>query len=129
MFICSLAGSLSNLLLTHPTGRWLPYARLARLVSDASVCLCICVSVCLWMMPICVSVCVCDSLCVYVCVSVCVWVQVTIGGEDLSSNKRVTQIVEVVEERDRERKLKGLLEVTHKQPPGSPQDSWGRKMK
>jgi hypothetical protein len=55
------------------------------------------------------------------------WVQVTIGGEDLSSNKRVTQIVEVVEERDRERKLKGLLEVTHKPPPGSPQDSCGLK--
>jgi ATP-dependent RNA helicase DBP3 len=39
--------------------------------------------------------------------------QVVIGGEDLSSNKRVTQIVEVVPEFEREKLLRGLLQKYH----------------
>lgn len=36
-----------------------------------------------------------------------------IGGEDLSSNKRVAQVVEVVPEFDREKLLRGLLQKYH----------------
>jgi len=40
-------------------------------------------------------------------------VKVTIGGEDLSSNKRVQQVVEVVGEFEREGRLRGLLTQYH----------------
>jgi len=40
-------------------------------------------------------------------------VKVTIGGEDLSSNKRVKQVVEVVGEFDREKRLRALLQQYH----------------
>lgn len=36
-----------------------------------------------------------------------------IGGEDLSSNKRVQQVVEVVPEFEREKLLRGLLQKYH----------------
>ena len=41
-------------------------------------------------------------------------VQVTIGGENLTASASVTQIVEVVEEREKQRKLEGLLKKYHK---------------
>ena len=44
----------------------------------------------------------------------CLFLQVTIGSEDLSANKKVTQIVEVVEERTRDAKLQKLLQKYHK---------------
>jgi ATP-dependent RNA helicase DBP3 len=40
-------------------------------------------------------------------------VKVTVGGEDLSSNKRVRQVVEVLEERERDRRLTALLQQYH----------------
>ena len=40
-------------------------------------------------------------------------VKVTIGGEDLSSNKRVKQVVEVLGEFDREKRLRVLLQQYH----------------
>jgi len=40
-------------------------------------------------------------------------IKVTIGSEDLSANKNVTQIVEVIEEFAREKKLKQLLQKYH----------------
>ena len=40
-------------------------------------------------------------------------VKLTIGSEDLTANKNITQIVEVVEERERERMLPALLKKYH----------------
>uniref|UniRef100_A0A0K2TZX0 RNA helicase n=1 Tax=Lepeophtheirus salmonis TaxID=72036 RepID=A0A0K2TZX0_LEPSM len=41
-------------------------------------------------------------------------IKVTIGSEDLAAGKTVTQIVEVVDERSRDGKIKGLLNKYHK---------------